>query len=369
MAHMDVVPVVPGTEKDWTHAPFSGDIADGFVWGRGAIDDKGSLIALLEAADALAATGFVPQRTILFAFGQDEEVGGGKGNAMVAKTLAARGIHLASVLDEGPPIMNEPYEGVHRPIAFVATAEKGYLSLALLAHGQGGHSARPSRDLAVVRLADAVRHVVDHPFVSDLDDIQRAKFAILAPYVPFRDRLLLANLWLTRPLVVRDMDARAEAAASLHTTISPTMLDAGVKENVIPPVARAVINFRLHPRDTIASVTAHVKDAIADSKVDVTALTETRSEASKSVDLDGPAYRALADAIAADFGIPVAPEIMTGATDSRHYLPIADTVLRFRPFPAELSDLARVHGTNERVATADLAPAVTFYRRLMEAAK
>jgi carboxypeptidase PM20D1 len=134
-------------------------------------------------------------------------------------------------------------------------------------------------------------------------------------------------------------------------------------------VARAVINFRLHPRDTIASVTRHVKDAIADPKVDVAALTETLSEASKSVDLNGPAYRALADAIASDFGIPVAPEIMTGATDSRHYLPIADSVLRFRPFTAELADLARVHGTNERVATADLGLAVAFYRRLMENAK
>jgi len=366
MAHMDVVPVVPGTEKDWTHAPFSGDIAQGFVWGRGAIDDKGQLIPILEAANELAASGFQPERTIMFAFGQDEEVGGAKGNATIARALASRGIHFAWVLDEGSSIMNEPYPGMRRPVAFISIAEKGYLSVELTAHGEGGHAARPSRDLALPRLATAILNVVGHPFVSDLDEIQRSKFAILAPLVPFTDRLILANLWLTKPLVLRQMEQVPDSAAVLHTTISPTVMNAGIKENVIPSTANAIVNFRLHPRDTISSVIEHVKEAVGDSKVDIGMREETISEATKIVDPNNPGFIYISNAIKATYGVPVAPEMMTGATDSRHYLPIADAVLRFRPFHTELSDLPRVHGTNERVAVSDLGPAVGFYMRLIQ---
>src|SRR5260221_6121193 len=365
MAHLDVVPVVAGTEKDWTHAPFSGDIAEGYVWGRGTLDDKGQLVAILEAMNRLAMTGFQPERTIMFAFGQDEEVGGSKGNAMIAKALTSRGAHLAWVLDEGSSIMNEPYPGVRRPVAFVSNAEKGYLSLELTAHGEGGHAARPSHDLALPRLSSAILNVVGNPFVSDLDDIQRAKFAVLAPLAPFGDRFMLANLWLMKPFVLRRMEAVPDSAAVLHTTISPTVLNAGIKENVIPPTARAIINFRLHQRDTIKSVTAHVKQAIGDSKVDIAEREETISEGSKIVTENSLAYVYVANAIRETYGVPVAPDLMTGATDSRHYLPLADAVLRFRPFHADPDDLVRVHGTNERVAVDDLGSAVDFYTRLM----
>jgi carboxypeptidase PM20D1 len=369
MAHMDVVPVVPGTEKDWMHAPFSGDIAGGFVWGRGAIDDKGQLISILEAAERLAISGFQPQRTIMFAFGEDEEVGGAKGNASIAKALQSRGTHFAWVLDEGSSVLTEPYPGVRRPVALIATAEKGFVTLELTAHGQGGHAARPSDDLALARLSTAILNVVGHPFTSDLDDIQRAKLAVLTPLAPFPQRLVLANLWLTKPLVISTMSANPESAASLHTTISPTMLNAGVKENVIPPTAQAVINFRLHPRDSIRSVSDHVKSAIGDAKVDIAEREETISEATKVVDTNSPAFATISNLVTETFGVPVAPEIMTGATDSRHYLPIADAVLRFRPFQTEPADVARVHGTNERLAVSNLGPAIGFYTRLIQELK
>ena len=368
MAHMDVVPVVPGTEKDWTHAPFSGDIADGFVWGRGTIDDKGHLIMILEAANRLAQAGFQPERTIMFAMGQDEEVGG-RGNAAIAKALQMRGSHFAWVMDEGSSIMNQPYPGVDKPVAFISNAEKGYLSLELTAHGQGGHSARPSRDLALPRLSTAINNVVNHPFESDLDDIQRQKLAAIAPLAPFGQRFVLANMWALKSLVMGRIEAVPETAATLHTTISPTMMSAGIKENVIPPVARGVINFRLHPRDSVKSVTAHVKDAIGDAKVDITEREETISEATKVADINGPAFTFIGGLIRSVYGVPVAPDMMTGATDSRHFLPIADEVLRFRPYRQDQVDLARVHGTNERVAVSDLGPAVGFYMRLIQELK
>ncbi|HEY1630596.1 MAG TPA: M20/M25/M40 family metallo-hydrolase [Rhizomicrobium sp.] len=366
MAHMDVVPVVPGTEKDWSHAPFSGDIAGGYVWGRGAIDDKGSLITILEAANALAAKGFVPARTIMFSFGQDEEVGGSKGNALAAQALARRGVHFAWVLDEGGAIVNEPFPGVETPIAFVSVAEKGYLSLKLVAHGTGGHSSRPTNDMAIARLSQAVLEVVHHPFSSGLDDVQREKARVIATRAPFVTRLLLGNLWLTGPIVQHYMEAIPDAAARLHTTISPTLIEGGVKDNVLPPVATATFNFRLHPRDTIAGVIDHVTKAVNDPKVRVIALTETQSEASKVSDLHSVAGQYLVAQLQASFGdLPVAPDTTTGATDSRHYLPIADQVFRLDPFHFDIDDLGRVHGTNERLAVGDLGPAVGFYMRLM----
>jgi carboxypeptidase PM20D1 len=367
MAHMDVVPVVPGTEKDWAHPPFSGDISGGYVWGRGAIDDKGSLIMIMEAAERLAAGGFTPARTIMVAAGQDEEVGGNAGNAVIAKTLAGRGVHFAWVLDEGGVIMDEPFPGVQKPMAVVAIAEKGYLSLELVAHGEGGHSSRPTHDMAVVRLAQSLLNVVNHPFASGLDAIQREKFEALAPFVPLPQRILFANLWLTAPIVDRLMEMLPEGAARLHTTIAPTILQAGIKDNVIPPDARATINFRLHQRDTIESVVEHVRKSIDDPKVDVVALTETQSEASKAADIQGPAYRFIASELQRSFdGIPVAPDSTTGATDSHHYLAIADDVLRLSPFHFAPDDLHRVHGTNERLAIRDIGPAVGFYMRLMQ---
>ena len=370
MAHMDVVPIVPGTAKDWVHPPFSGDIAGGYVWGRGSIDDKGSLIAILEACERLAAQGFTPERTVMIAAGQDEEVGGAEGNAVIAKTLAKRGVHFTWVLDEGGAIMDEPFPGVLTPVAFVAVAEKGYLSLELVAHGEGGHSSRPTNDLAVTRLASAILKVMHHPFRSGLDDIEREQLHVLAPVMPFVPRMLLANLWIAEPIVIRLLEMQPGTAARLHTTIAPTMLSAGVKDNVLPPTAHAIINLRLHPRDSIDSVVEHVRLAIDDPKVDIDVLTETQAEASKVADINGPAFKFLTREIQESFGgIPVAPDMTTGATDSRHYLPIADNVFRLDPFHFGPDDLSRVHGTNERLAVGDLAPAVGYYMRLMQDAK
>jgi carboxypeptidase PM20D1 len=367
MAHMDVVPVVPGTEKDWAHAPFSGDISDGYVWGRGSIDDKGMLILLLEAADRLAKQGFAPERTIMFAFGQDEEVGGGKGNALVAQALAKRGVHFAWVLDEGGAIFDEPFPGIEQPVAFVAVAEKGYLSLRLTAHGTGGHSSRPTGDMAIARLARAVLRVIDQPFPSGIDAVQREKLAVLASIAPFPTRLFLSNLWLMSPVVEHYMQDIPDSAARLHTTIAPTLISGGVKDNVLPPQASATINLRLHPRDTITSAIAHVRDAIHDPKVDITPLTETQDEASKVSDLHSPAGEFLTSEIKQSFGnLPVAPDMTTGATDSRHYLPIADQVFRLDPFHFGVDDLARVHGTNERLAIGDLGHGTAFFIRLMK---
>jgi carboxypeptidase PM20D1 len=187
--------------------------------------------------------------------------------------------------------------------------------------------------------------------------------------VPFAPRMLLANLWIAEPAVVRLLEMQPEAGARLHTTIAPTVLDAGVKDNVLPPVARAIVNFRLAPRDSADRVVEHVRRAIDDPKVDIAVLAHSGDNDLKASDIDGPAYKFLAHEIAASFGVPVAPDRAITSTDARHYLGLADSVLRFNPFHSGPDDLSRVNGTNERLAVGDLAPAVAFYMRLIEDAK
>lgn len=352
MAHLDVAPVAEGTEGNWTHEPFSGDIADGFVWGRGTIDNKAAAVALMEAGDRLAQSNFQPRRTIMFAFGEDQEAGGIKGNAAIAKTLSDRGVRFAWVLDEGSPILKEPYPGIDRPVAMVSIAEKGFLRLELAAKGEGREAA----------LSRAVDNAVNRRFGSDLDAIQRAKLNVLTPYAEFGERLKLANLWLTKPLVIGTMQGDAETATALRTTISPVMAGSAAQDNDADVRA---IDVRLHQRDTIASVTEQVTAAIGNSEIEVRPLTATQAEPSRVTDVNGAAYAYIARGIAETFVVPAAPELMTRSTNSRHYLNVAESVLRFSPFTATQADLARAHGTDERIAIADLGPAVGFYTWLI----
>lgn len=366
MAHLDVVPVVADSVKEWTHPPFAGEIADGFVWGRGALDTKGSLISMLYAADRLAASGFKPARTIIFAFGEDEEIGGA-GNQKVVELFKERGTKLAWVLDEGGAVISKPLPGMESSVAFVNVAEKGYLTLEVTARGTPGHSSAPSDDLAIARLAKAITNLVDHQFDAGLDDVQRRKLRVLAPYAPFAMRLATANLWLTEPLVVSQMKAQPVAGRVLFTTIAPTMLSAGVKENVIPPTATATVNFRLHARDSVDSVIEHVKHAIDDDKVDVKPTNRLGLGATEPSNIDGEEYKFLASTIQRTFGpIPVAPDVMAARTDSRYFIALTAATFRFWPFDITTDDAKRVHGTDERLAVSNLKQGATFYMRLMK---
>ncbi|MES1990400.1 MAG: M20 family peptidase [Pseudomonadota bacterium] len=368
MSHMDVVPVVPGTEAQWKQNPFGGVIVDGVIWGRGAIDCKASLIAMLEAADALIAKGYTPKRTIMFALGHDEEVSGLTGNRKIAEMLKARGQKLAFVSDEGGMVTSGVVGGIDRPVALIGIAEKGYMTLALTTHSPGGHSSMPpaAGTSAVGRLVRAMDAVEQTPFDSGLDPVNRAMLKAMAPAVSYGRRMVFANLWLFGPVVVSSMSSDPRTGAALHTTIAPTMLKAGIKENVLPPEAEGIINFRLHQRDTIESATAHVRDAIGDPEVDVTTLEGARNASAVS-DPDGEAFKLLSGTIHARFpDALVVPNLTVAATDSRHYLPLTDNVFRFVPLALNASELAAFHTTNERVPVASLAGAVGFYTKIMQ---
>jgi carboxypeptidase PM20D1 len=366
LAHQDVVPVDPASESAWTHPPFAGDVADGFVWGRGAMDDKGALVGLLETVETLVADGFAPRRTIVLAFGHDEEVGGGEGAVALARVLRERGVAPALVLDEGLAVTEDAVPDVAAPVALVGIAEKGYVSVELAVVAQGGHSSTPPRETAVGILAGAVAALERHPMPAAIGGPARRLFEFVGPEMGVVDRTAVANLWLFGPLVVRRLATTPATDALLRTTTAPTMLEGSVKENVLPVRARAVVNFRIRPGDTVAGVLAHVRRVVGDARVQVAPYGPTRSEPSPEASVESAGFLALARTIREVFpGAIVAPSLVLGATDSRHYAVLGADVYRFLPFRLRLDDLKRVHGVDERLPVADYEEAVRFYGRLI----
>eukprot|EP00439_Symbiodinium_sp_Y106_P088296 s1_g832.t1 len=366
MSHIDVVPIAPGTQRDWEEEPFSGKVADGFIWGRGAIDSKGSLIAILEGAEQLAAQGYQPRRTIHFFFGHDEEVGGPSGAQKMAPLLKERGIRLHWVADEGGVIADGLVPGVDSPVALVGVAEKGYVTLDLTASAPGGHSSMPPGVTAIGRLATAIDRLEKTPFSGGIEGPVADMMDAIAPATPFGLRFALANRWLTGSLVESQLRSNPTMAAAMATTIAPTLINAGVKENVLPHSASAKVNFRIHPRDTVESIVAHVTAAIDDENVKVSVFNPGR-EASAVSSTSSEGYEILSQTIRDTFdGAIVAPNLVVGGTDARQFELVSDHVYRFIPIVLGRNDTSRFHGTNERITVENMGKAVQFYVRLIE---
>lgn len=369
MGHMDVVPVTESNLPEWTQPPFSGAIADGFVWGRGTLDDKTTVLAILESIEGLLAEGFVPPRTIYLTFGHDEEVGGRYGASPMVDTLVARGVKPALVLDEGGFLASGVMPGVPGRSAIVGIAEKGYLSLRLRAIAPGGHSSMPTGRTAVGALSRAIVKLEADQFPSSLDGPTRGMLEAMAPYSPFTTRLVLANLWLTAPLVRSQLGKNPLGAALMRTTTSPTMLTAGVKDNVLPPEATAVVNFRIRPGETQLTVIEKVRRTIADTMIRVEPTDSARVDPSPVSDITSPAYQLIANTIRSmvpDEKVPVLPYLVMGGTDAKYWGPHSDKVFRFLAVPFGEGDVGRVHGVNERIAVKDYAVAVGFFSRLLK---
>jgi carboxypeptidase PM20D1 len=366
LAHQDVVPVAPGTEKDWQQPPYDGVIAGGFIWGRGSWDDKGNLYSMLEAAEAMAKEGFRPKRTIYFVFGHDEEVGGIRGAKAIAALLAARGVKLDFVLDEGLLITEGMIKGLDKPAALVGVAEKGYATLVLTAHATPGHSSMPPRQTAIGMMSAALARLEDHRLPMQIRGTVSEMFDTLAPEMSGFNRVVLSNLWLFKPLLLRQFENSGPSEATLRTTTALTIFNAGDKDNVLPGNAAATVNFRLIPGDTQASVTDHVRSTVNNDRILIEPL-PGNTDPPPVTGTAGPSFKMLNRTIREIFpDVIVAPGLMVAATDSRHFTGMTDNIFRFSPVRADSDDLKRFHGTNERLSIEGYADMIRFYRRLIE---
>ena len=367
LAHQDVVPVEPSTLPDWEHPPFDGVIAGGWIWGRGAMDDKVALVGILEAAEALWTSGFRPHRTVMFAFGHDEEVAGAGARAMAAD-LMERGLTFSLILDEGLAVTHGIVPGLSQPAALIGLAEKGYLSIDLVVAGDGGHSSMPPAHTAVGILAEAITKLEGSPMPAHMDGPVARMFGALGPEMGFGNRLVFANLWLLGPVVRGKLEAQKSTNASIRTTTAVTMVSGGVKENVLPQEATATVNFRIFPGETVEDVLRHVEHAIGDPRVTVRTRGSFRSDPPPVSSTTSPGWEVLQRTVRQSFpDAVVAPGMSVGATDARAYAGLSDSIYRFSPLRLhkDAHDTGRIHGTNERVSVANYAEAVQFYGQLI----
>jgi carboxypeptidase PM20D1 len=368
LAHLDVAPIEAGSEQSWTHSPFAGAIADGYIWGRGAIDMKQSLIAIAEAVEYLLETGFEPRRTVYLAFGHDEEIGGRKGAAVIAERLAAQDVRLEFTLDEGSAVVHDIVPDVDKPVALIGIAEKGILSLELTATDKGGHSSMPPATTAVGRIARAIHLLETHQMEAALRRPLTDTLEYLAPEMPFLRRMAVANIWLFEPLVLAKFASKPPTNATIRTTTAATVIEGGIKPNVLPKKARAAVNFRILPGETIDDVIAHVGAIVDDPAVGIRPL-NFRNDPQPISDINSASFALLQRTVHQSFpDAVIAPSLVVGATDSRHYAAVAENSYRFLPMRlhADSEDLKRLHGTNERIALENYVEIIGFYTRLLQ---
>jgi carboxypeptidase PM20D1 len=366
LAHQDVVPIEPGTEGDWEYPPFDGIVSDGVVWGRGTLDDKGSLVAVLEAVERLLVRGFTPRRTVYLAFGHDEEMGGPDGAVTTAGVLRERDVRLDFVLDEGMAVTEGLVPGVDVPVSAIGLAEKGKLSLQLTATAEGGHSSNPPASTAIGALSRAIARLEAEQMPMRLAGTVALSLDALAPELDFVPRLLIANRWLFQGPLLRWLQGVPGGNPLVRTTTAPTILRGGVKANVLPSEVYGVVNFRLLPGDDLDSVMAHVRRVIDDPSVEVRPSGRTRRNPSPVSDVDAPGFEVIHQSIREVFPETlVVPGLVLGGTDSRHYAGVSDQVYRFAPYRMNRENLETGHGTNERISVDNYVEMIQFYGQLI----
>nr|XP_020653415.1 N-fatty-acyl-amino acid synthase/hydrolase PM20D1 [Pogona vitticeps] len=367
IAHIDVVPASP---EGWdVNDPFSAEERDGFIYGRGTLDNKNSVMGILQALEFLLRQNYRPQRSFYIGLGHDEEVGGKNGAKKIVAELESRGVQLSFLLDEGSFIYEGIITGIEKPVALIGITEKGAITTNFTVKLAPGHSSAPPKRTSIGILSEALAKLEQNPMPNLFGHgPEIIMFEQLAPEFSFPLNIIMANLWLFGPLVGRFLERQPATNALVRTTTAITMFHAGVKSNVIPPSANATVNFRIHSAQTVDQVLEIIDETIDDKRVEI----ET-----------GDAFDPLPISPWDDqtFGVQVfrqaildvfpdvgstAPGICVGNTDSRHYGSLTDAIYRFNPVIFGASDLPRFHGLNERISIEGYERQVKFLFELIQ---
>lgn len=363
MGHMDVVPVDDETLGKWTHAPFEGIIADGEIWGRGAIDDKSTVMALMEAMELSLKQGKQPKRTLYFAFGHDEEIGGSQGAKKIAEYFQQQGVNFEFVLDEGGLILDGVIEAVDQPVAIIGVAEKGFMNIRLIAERPGGHSSMPPHNTGPGILAQAIVKLEENQFPATLE-YTNIMFDAIGSFTNYPVRFAMANQWLMAPLIKQEMLSKQNTAAGLRTTTAATMLKGSSKSNILPTKATAVVNFRILPGETWKTVLERVKNTIDDPRVSYEVFMNNNPSSVSSTESLG--FKLIEQTIREFAGDAlVAPYLVMGGTDSKYFYPLTDSVYRFLMIRLGPSTMNIVHGIDERISIDNYVMGIQYFHELL----
>jgi len=363
MAHYDVVPVDP--RDDWTHPGFSGHQDGGYVWGRGALDDKGAVVVILDAVESLLAQGFTPRHDVYLSFGNNEETAGDSA-VMTAALLNERGVQPWMVLDEGGAVAAHAFPGLKPPAAVIGVAEKGTMNLELLARSAGGHASTPPRMGATARLAKAILALEKNPFPQSMPAPIVEMLRRIGQHSSFGLRVVTANLWAFKPLLTKAFDVVGDETRALtRTTVAITELDGSKGANVLASTARANANIRIALGESVDSVVERVGRIINDPGIELTV--HEGHNPSPVSSFNNEQFALLTRSVAASYPeAVVTPYVQTGATDSRFFTGICPAVYRFSPLLMDDTDRATLHAVNERVRISSLGAGVVFYRELIQ---
>lgn len=357
MSHQDVVPVDDPTLNDWEAGPFEGKITATDIIGRGTLDDKSSLMALMEAVELLLKESFTPSQTIYLAFGHDEEVGGSKGAAKIAALLKERGVDASMTIDEGGFLADGLVPGIDNTVAIVNLAEKGFASFRLIAETNGGHSSAPPKENTIGMLAKAIVDLENNQLPYKLVEPINYQLGYMGAELPFMKKVAFANPWLFKKPILEALNA--------HTTTAATIIDGGIKNNVIPTVAEATINFRILPGENIESVKEHIENTISNKiRVEKVGFLTNPSPVSS---IDSDAYKTLEKTIRSVFPESVVvPGLVGGGTDGRYFYEISDDVYRFYPIRLDPNSLSRFHGIDEKINKENYKEIIEFSYQLIK---
>ena len=364
--HYDVVPVDTNASQTWEEDPFAGFVDNEFVWGRGALDDKSGVIAILEAINYLIVRDFVPQRSIYFSFGHDEEIGGNRGAAKVAEYFIDEGIELEWSLDEGSFLLQGMIPGINKPVAIINVAEKGGLTLEIIGKSKGGHSSMPAKQTSIGYLAEALLKLEENPLPGKLEGMSLELFNNISKHMTFQRKILFANLWLFEPLLNNFLSKSPSMNAVIRTTTAPTMLSASTRANVLSNEAVGVVNFRLHPRDNPEKVISYVKNLIENENVEIRQVGYANLPSEVS-DWNTEGFKIISKSVKEVYGdVIVAPGLMVGGSDSKHYAKAAKNSYRFNPFPLSSKELNGLHGIDEKIMKKDFLDGIRSYIKIIE---
>jgi len=364
MAHHDVVPIA--SLRKWTVHPFTEGVKNDTIYGRGAMDDKGAVISIMEATEQLLKEGYQPQRTIYLSFGHDEEIGGDRGAIPIATYLEEQGIEAEMVLDEGMAITERLIPGLNQQLAFIGIGEKGSTTIELRVDMEGGHSSQPAKETAIDVLATAVSTAKKHPMPLHLTDAMKGFMNQVGPEMEFKTKMVFANAGLFKSVLLDQYQNASNAGnATVRTTTSPTIFQAGIKENIIPTSARALINFRIIPGETKDDVMAHLVKVINDDRVKLS-FQGFSSDPSPISPSEGTGYDIINKSIKEVFpNMMTSPNLVIAATDSRHFTDVSKNIYRFAPYRINPENLACFHGIDERIPVSDFENGIRFYRRVI----
>lgn len=367
LAHLDVVPVESGSQSRWQSPPFDGKVQSEYVWGRGALDDKSSVCGILEAVEMLLQVDYSPERTVYLAFGHDEEIGGEHGAKAIAESFRRQNVEFEFVLDEGSLVLENAMPGLAKPVALIGVGEKGYATLELSVNfAEGGHSSMPPPDNAVNLLSQALMRLKNNPSPARLEGIVQTMFEHVGPEMSLFHKVLAANLKWTAPLVKWQMSQEPASNALLRTTFAPTMISGGFKENVLPTRVTAKVNCRILPGESVASTLNHALVVIDDERVAVSVGEGSAAEPPPVSGTETFGYSVIQSTVRQIFPeAVVAPSLVIGQTDSRHFQQVSKNIYRFQPVQVKKEDLKRWHGLDERIGVEQYRQAVRFYRQLI----